>query len=51
MLREMPPVEMREVQVGELRSWLCAVVGDGSLVPGLVIAADEEVMADAIKLA
>ena len=40
-----------EVQVGELRSWLCAVVGDGSLVPGLVIAADEEVMADAIKLA
>jgi hypothetical protein len=39
------------VQVGELRSSLCGVVGDGSLVPGLVTAADEELMADAIKSA
>jgi hypothetical protein len=29
------------VQVGELRSWLCGVVGDGSLVPGLVTASNQ----------
>jgi hypothetical protein len=36
-------------QLANFQCLLCVMVGDGSSVPGLVTAADEELMADAIK--